>query len=61
MSSSRRAQEDMVPPTVIKVTPEMMMKIVKQNQIKKLTPAVLTFNEAGVALVKPSLTSLSIN
>jgi hypothetical protein len=48
MLSLRRQQDNMGKPVkVVNVTPELMAALVKNQQVKGLTPATLLSNDAG--------------
>lgn len=48
MLSMRRQQENIGKPSkVVNVTPQMLAALIKNSQVKTLTPATLLPNEAG--------------
>jgi hypothetical protein len=60
MLNSRRQQENISQPIqVVKVTPQMMAQLVKNQQFKGLIPATLITNDAGQQIFRPVLNPLN--
>lgn len=55
----RSTHSNATKPTVVKVTPEQLMALIRQRKTGSLKPSTLTLSDSGEHIIRPVLLPLS--